>query len=98
MQMDTESGFILPGCMRTNVGFGTCAAFRCTKIVFLALTFHMCSVFALAYFQSFSWNYVKQSGKNGFIFLLENFPRRNAVQVPNLFLYLHKQQVIGEST
>jgi hypothetical protein len=47
MQMDTESGFILPGRMRTNVGFGTCAAFRCTKILFLALTFHMCSGFAL---------------------------------------------------
>jgi hypothetical protein len=42
----------------------------------------MCLVFALL--------------QKGFIFLLDNFPRRNAVQVPNLFLYLHKQQVIGE--
>jgi hypothetical protein len=57
--MDTESGFILPGRMRTNVGFGTCATFRCTKIVFLALTFHMCSVFALV-----NINYVKQSTKH----------------------------------
>jgi hypothetical protein len=53
--MDTESGFILPGRVRTNVGFGSCAAFRCTEIVVLALTFHMCSVFALV-----NINYVKQ--------------------------------------